>query len=740
MIGATPEIGEKELVFAAVIDLESTLMSPKHLKFLLAFHCHQPVGNYEHVFEDCFQKCYRPLVEALAAFPQLRFSLHYSGPLLGFIEKKHPENLELLRVMTARGQVEWIGGGFYEPILPTIPARDAVAQILKMRKWIADHFNFDTRGLWLTERVWEPGLPTILQESGVEFTMLDDTHFLSAGIHPRDMLGYYRTEDNGHAVDVFPIDWSLRKSIPFHSLDETFGYFWELKERAAGQSVTLGDDGEKFGVWPGTHKHVYEEKYLERFLDRLQKSSDWLKTAHFADIRAAQPPRGMIYMPTASYPEMMEWALPYDARVTYEELAKEIKGRSDHERFERFMRGAHWRNFFAKYPESNLMHKKMLYLSDKLNQSKRSVSKGLKNGVARAYDALWQGQCNCAYWHGLFGGLYLRHLREGIYRQLLGAELELKRLTKDGGTVAIERMDFDCDGREEILVSGPVMNLYIQPHYGGSAFEFDVLPRRANLLNVLTRRPEPYHLHIRAAEKSREDTFGSIHDLNRVKEKGLEKKIVHDWHLKRLFLDHLIAPDVTLERFARADSGEYGDFVNQPYRVLETSNPPTGGARIRMEREGGIYRDGVLSPVTICKTYHIQRESGRVEYEVVAPEPFPGTVRMVFGIELNFIPPEAISKGQHLLINHDVQLGLADQKEVRDVESLILIDGPGKMKLIFGAAERFHLWTFPVETVSQSESGLERTYQGTSALLWRPLELRAEQKHKITLEFRLALA
>ena len=724
-----------------MIDFLVPPMNPKRLKFLLAFHCHQPVGNYEHVFEDCFQKCYRPLVEALAAFPKIRFSLHYSGPLLRFIEKKHPENLELLGIMTSRGQVEWIGGGFYEPILPTIPARDAVAQIIKMRDWIAHRFNFDMRGLWLTERVWEPSLPTILEESGIEFTMLDDTHFLSAGIHPRDMLGYYRTEDNGHAVDVFPIDWSLRKFIPFHSIDETFGYFWKLKERAPGQSVTLGDDGEKFGVWPGTHKHVYEEKYLEQFLDRLQKSSDWLETAHFAEIRAAQVPRGMIYMPTASYPEMMEWALPYDARVAYEEVAKEIGARNDHERFERFLRGAHWRNFFAKYPESNLMHKKMLYLSNKLHQHGLSVaSKGVKNGLTRAYDSLWQGQCNCAYWHGLFGGLYLSHLRQGIYRQLLDAEVALRGLKSKDGAIEIEKTDFDCDGREEILVSGPLMNLYIQPHYGGSVFEVDILPRRANLLNVLTRRPEPYHLKIRDAEKSGEDKFESIHDVNRVKEKGLENKIVHDWYLKRMFLDHLIAPDVTLERFARADSGEYGDFVNQPYRVLETANHPTGGARIRLERQGGVYRAGGFSAVTIRKTYHIKKESGRVEYEVAVPRDFPGVVRSVFGIELNFTLPDAISKGQHLLVNHGVQLGLADQKEVHDVESLVLCDGPGKMKLFFTATGKFHLWTFPIETVSQSESGLERTYQGTSALLWRPLELKAEQKHKITLEFRLALA
>ena len=304
----------------------------------------------------------------------------------------------------------------------------------------------------------------------------------------------------------------------------------------------------------------------------------------------------------------------------------------------------------------------------------------------------------------------------------------------------IEKLDYDCDGQTEVLISGPLMNLYIQPHYGGSVFEMDVLPRRANLLNVLSRRPEPYHLKIAAAEKANGEKLESIHDISRVKEKGLGDKIVHDWYLKRMFQDHLLAPDAALDRFARADSAEYGDFVNQPYRLLEAAQQPTGGVRVRLEREGGIHRDGALLPLTVRKTYHLKKEGGRVEYEIVTGRDFPKGVRTIFGIELNFTLPNAISPGQHLVVNHGSATGLTDRKEIRDVESLALEDGPGKMKLFFTATEKLNLWTFPIETVSQSESGLERTYQGTSALLWRTLELGASQKHKMTLEFRLTLA
>ncbi len=42
-----------------------------------------------------------------------------------------------------------------------------------------------------------------------------------------------------------------------------------MAEEHPGAVVVFGDDGEKFGTWPETKKHVYDDGWLARFFDAL---------------------------------------------------------------------------------------------------------------------------------------------------------------------------------------------------------------------------------------------------------------------------------------------------------------------------------------------------------------------------------------------------------------------------------------------------------------------------------------
>src|SRR4030042_3874269 len=108
--------------------------------FLFAIHNHQPVGNFPAIYERAFRECYRPLLEELLLHPSLKFSLHFSGPLLERMEEKEKDCLEILRKMTRRGQAEILGGGFYEPILAVIPEEDRQGQLRMMSAYLAVHF------------------------------------------------------------------------------------------------------------------------------------------------------------------------------------------------------------------------------------------------------------------------------------------------------------------------------------------------------------------------------------------------------------------------------------------------------------------------------------------------------------------------------------------------------------------------------------------------------------------------
>ena len=68
----------------------------KKIQFIFGVHLHQPVGNFDWVFEDAFQKSYLPFLNVLNRYPNISLVIHVSGPLLEWLEKNHPEYLDEL--------------------------------------------------------------------------------------------------------------------------------------------------------------------------------------------------------------------------------------------------------------------------------------------------------------------------------------------------------------------------------------------------------------------------------------------------------------------------------------------------------------------------------------------------------------------------------------------------------------------------------------------------------------------
>jgi len=481
----------------------------KKTNLLIGFHCHQPVGNFDFIIENAVNKSYKPLVETFYNFPDIKVSFHFSGILYEYFQKKHIELIKKLKEMVNRKQVEILSGGFYEPILPIIPERDALEQIRWMNEFIIKNFGTIPQGIWLTERIWEPHLPSTLKKANIKFSIVDDTHLLSGGISENEIFNYFITENNGNRVFIFPISKKMRYLVPFKELKETFDFLKKKK----GKLIVMADDGEKFGVWPGTYKRVYEDNYLKDFLETLSNDKE-IQTLTFSEVIEKIKPLGPVYLPTASYSEMMEWVLPTDDRIIFENLEKE----SD-ENTKKFLKGGYFRNFFVKYNEANHMHKKMLEVSDNLKNTKNKKAKR----------ALFRAQCNCAYWHGIFGGLYLPHLRQAIYKNLIEAE--------KGYQTVSEKKDMDYDGIEEAILRNKKINAYIHLK-GGKIVELDYKEPPYNLMNVLTRRRESYHRFIKS--KGNFDGTKTIHEVITSKEKGLDKLLKYDATTLGMFGDVFI--------------------------------------------------------------------------------------------------------------------------------------------------------------------------------------------------------
>jgi alpha-amylase len=692
----------------------------KTLNFIIGIHNHQPVGNFDFVLEKAYRTAYLPFVEILEKHPKIRTSIHWSGIILKWLIKEHPEYISKVREMVDREQLEILTGGLYEPIMPMLYDRDKLEQIKALTVFIKKNLNYASTGMWLPERVWEPQLAKPIADAGVEYTLVDDTHFKSAGLTENELYGYYTTEEQGAMLRIFPISMKLRYFIPFRQPEETIKYLWEVATEGGDRVLVFGDDGEKFGVWPNTYEWVYEKRWLERFFEALEENRSWINLTTFSDFIRKHNAIGTAYLPTASYLELTEWALPAEASIKFEEVLEEARKRGEYEKYEGFLKGGFWRNFLAKYPESNNMYKKMLYVSNRVHLLE--MKKSEESLIKKIKDELWQGQCNCAYWHGVFGGLYLPHLRSAIYQHLINAEFEAdKKLHKTKEWLDMETMDFDKDGRDEILVNTETMNLYIHS-IGGSLFEVDYKPKFYNLLNTLSRRKEAYHRKILETKggKNISDVGGnatpSIHDLEKAVDPELESYLTYDWYRRLSFIDHFLDERTNLENFSKCRYGEYGDFVNQPY-TFETKKSEDKIA-IKLERNGGMWRDGTRFPIDIKKILSVNKGESKIcaDYEITNRS--DKTLDIWFGVEFNFAILSGTSENAYYEVRGRKD-GLADVGAVhncdgiRIVDKYVGIDAKLKIDANLNLDSPANIWYFPIYTISQSESGYEKNYQSS---------------------------
>ena len=197
---------------------------PKHVYLGLAIHNHQPVGNFPYVFAEAYERAYEPMVALLERHPTIRMTLHYSGPLRDWVLENRPEFIGRIAALVARGQVEVMTGGYYEPILVAIPDADKFGQMAKLTQAVREDFGCEAKGAWLAERVWEPHLAKVFADAGVEYTVVDDTHFKHVGLGDEDLFGYYVTEEQGATLKVFATSKWMRYSIPWLSVEEVIAY------------------------------------------------------------------------------------------------------------------------------------------------------------------------------------------------------------------------------------------------------------------------------------------------------------------------------------------------------------------------------------------------------------------------------------------------------------------------------------------------------------------------------------
>jgi len=665
--------------------------------FLFGVHLHQPVGNFPHVFKKAFDECYLPFFNILKEFPQVKCNVHISGPLYDWILENEKDFLNLLRDLASRGQIELISGAYFEPILSIIPDEDKFSQIKLMNDFIYKNFGRKPKGIWIAERIWQPHLTKIINLSGLSYTFLDDTHFRYAGLMNKEFFGYYTSEEDLKSVFIFPVSKTLRYKIPF-SLPEEAISLLESFSSNKDILVTLFDDGEKFGLWPHTFDWVYKKGWLKNFFSLLTRS-DKIITVKAEEAIEKFSSQGLIYLPCASYEEMGEWVLEPSAFFVYEELKNRLKNKPE---FFNFLRGGFFKNFYTKYPRLNYLHKRMLYLSQKINKY------GDKKKDRKMFTSLWKAQCNCGYWHGIFGGFYLSHIRGAIYENLIKAEKELDK--KIGKEILKEEVDLDLDGYKEIIFKNNHLSCVFSPR-GGAILELSYKNKAFNFLNTITRREESYHKNIKEKIKKDLKDVATIHKIIQAKEENLDRYLIYDCYEKTALIDHLVSKDITLEKFKKAEGFE--SLANKEYSYAI------------FKKKKGV---DLLFKLKNKKLNFSKRIAFFKEAQILAEYAFSSFdfKRYNFGIEFNlfFLSPSDIKIEEKDFALKDFVLKEKESLEIKDNLKKIIID--------FDFNEKIDIFLFPIYSISSSESGFERVFQEICILF-----ILKEKSERFLLSFQI---
>ncbi|MFH1553190.1 MAG: alpha-amylase/4-alpha-glucanotransferase domain-containing protein [Candidatus Omnitrophota bacterium] len=675
----------------------------KKAKFAMAFHCYQPVFNFDREIERAFKKAYLPLLKTLEEFPGIKASFHYSGNMLEWFERRRPEFIEKMKKLMRRRQIELIGGGCFEPVMALIPERDRKEQLKMNEEIIARIFGTKPAGAWLAERVWEPTLADTLASAGVKYTILDDYHLLQAGVEEEKIFSPYLTRGEEGSVILFPALTRLRYSMPFCLPKVTLDYMKAVADKNGEKETCFffADDGEKFGLWPHTYWWVHKKGWLRDFFTALEENAAWLQTATYSEIMNTVTPENVDKVPESSYAEMMEWS------------------------------GGGFKNFLKKYPEAERMHRRMISVSDMVGRiGAEASSSASQESIRQARKELFKAQSGCAYWHGTFGGLYLPHLRSGVYEHLIKAQnivdaarnrcdryvRAVEHDLADGksetdttcyATTAVPRSGFRNVCSETVL-GNKFVDVFVKSSGGGGVSELDYKPLNVNLVNTMSRVKEDYHKKLTGAcsartKKARETIargeFADIHDVLGVGERGLRRILSYDDYQRASFLTHIFG-DTRPWREAAKSRTSNNSFLKGAY--VSRSGSKGDFITYALSRRDKVFIDNarpfdleVVKKITVGAgpavmfSHSILKHSG-------------GPLLLKYGVEFNFLVWDKTVMSRPRFTR-------TDRFSLKDRYSGLCLD--------FFLDREAAVFMQPIYTVNETDSGLRKTFQGISLLI-----------------------
>jgi alpha-amylase len=277
----------------------------------------------------------------------------------------------------------------------------------------------------------------------------------------------------------------------------------------------------------------------------------------------------------------------------------------------------------------------------------------------------------------------------------------------------------------------------------------------------MRRRPEAYHKRLVAHERAAEeealggasaggsaadgsavggaaaDAPRTIHDVVATKEPGLAALLRYDRHERRSGLIHLLAADGSTgaEAFVAATYDELGDFTEGVFVPGDLAE-----GKVEAHRRGTVRLRGEERPLELLKTYHFAggRTDPILELTTTVTNPGDRPVAFELAVEWNV---NLLGGGHNPAAWYETQDGARSPHdaagELAAASALAFGNDFEGVRVAATVEPAARMTWYPVETVSNSESGFERAYQGSSLLFRWLVALDPGERQTRTVHFKV---
>lgn len=415
------------------------------------------------ILDKNYQAVYKPIVKFLYTHPDFPFSFSLSGNQIRFFKKRKNELITIFRELVERKQVEVLGGGYYDPVLPLLYPVDRNGQIDMLSAEIRQTVGKRPRGISLFGDCWDSSLVNNIHTCGIEYVLLESTLIPD---NKRKFLPIIMSDLN-KSVDIFPYYDGL---IPTNDITpEDFLLNIEKSvEKIERKDNYFQLDVDRIVCINLTHEKIIEltsSKWFDKLAQYIENNPDSrIKFTTLTEYKKNIKVKVPAYIPAGINGSVAKWI---DRAYT-----ESTKPKNQYTVYD----------FMDTYRLSHELYNRIMYISMLVNQYKNDK---MRKKAAR--EKLWEAQNGTGLLCSDKGAFANSKYRQQSYKSLMEAEKILREDGKFKETVTC--FDYNSDGLNEYVCRMERYFAYISL-ISGAVQELDYIKNTGNYADNLSRVSE----------------------------------------------------------------------------------------------------------------------------------------------------------------------------------------------------------------------------------------------------------